>query len=95
MCAGFVGSEFDGDDGFYASGGSREPGQFDETIAFQVKEAAVVGMALTFEAGLEEEGGIDFGSHQDRAGNGEPAVELFGPGAEERSGGCKHGALIG
>lgn len=52
-------------------------------------------MALTFEVGLEEEGGVDFGLHQDGAWNGEPAVELFGPGAEERRGGCKHGALIG
>ena len=91
--AGVVRGEFDGDDRLSAFGGSREPGQFDEAIALQPKEPTVVGMALPFEEGLEEEGGVDFGFHQDGARSGEPAVELFGPGAEERGGGRDHGAL--
>jgi hypothetical protein len=91
----FVGIEFDGDDGFYSTSGSREPGQFDETIAFEAKEPAIVGMALTFELGLEEEGGVHFGFHQDGAWNGEPAVELCGPCAEESGGGRGHSALAG
>jgi len=95
LCASFVGIEFDRDERFYAFGGGREPGQFDQAITLQPKEPAVVGMALTFEVGLEEEGGVDFGFHQDGARSGEPAVELFGPGAEELGGGRDHSALAG
>src|ERR1700674_1578675 len=88
--AGVNGSQVHGDDGFGAFGGGGEPSQFDEAVAFEPQEAAVVGMALPLEMGLEKEGGVDFGSHQDRAGGGEPAIELFGPGAEERGGGCEN-----
>jgi hypothetical protein len=84
--AGVVRGEFDGDDRLSVFGGSREPGQFDEAIALQPKEPTVVGMALPFEVGLEEEGGVDFGFHQHAGRSGEPAVELFGPGGRARWG---------
>lgn len=79
--AGVVGSEFDGDEGFGALGGGGEPSEFDEAIGFEAKEAAVTGVALSLEVGFEEEGGVDFRLHRDRARSGEPAVELFGPDA--------------
>ena len=76
------GSEFDSDDGFDAFGGGGKPGEFDEAIGIEAEEAAVVGMALALEVGFEKESGVDFRLHHDRAGGGEPAVELFGPGTE-------------
>jgi len=64
-------------------------------MGFEAEEAAVVGMALALKVGFEEEGGVDFGCHDDGAGGGEPAVELFGPGAVEDFRRGLHGAFAG
>jgi hypothetical protein len=93
--AGVVGSEFDGDFGFGAFGGSGEPGEFHEAVAIEAEETAVVGVALSLEVGFEKERGVDFRFHQYSAGRGKPAIELFRPGVLEDFRGSEHGALTG
>ena len=91
--AGVGRSEFDSDDSLGAFGGGGEPGQFDEAVALEAEEAAVMGMALSLEMRLEKEGRVHFGFHQDGAGSGKPAVELLGPREVERGGRCENGPL--
>jgi hypothetical protein len=93
LCASFVGIEFNGDNGFNAFGSSREPGQFDKAIAFDAKEPSVVGMALIFEVGLEEEGGVDFGFHQDGACL-KKALILFVKALEDNVEGLARGVVL-
>ena len=70
-----------------AFGGGGEPGQLDEAVALEAQEAPVMRMALSLKMRLEKKGGVDFRFHQDGAGRGKPAIELFGPREIERCGG--------
>ena len=87
MCSRAPGRQFDGDHRFRALGAflSGHPRQFDQPVALQSQESAIVGMALRSTLflelvhGFEEEDAIHLRIHKHRPRRGKPTVEMPRP----------------